>query len=134
MPDTYYSYSFTISLPGPAGEDLAARLDRIEAAVSAAATKNRSDMEELNMNFDDLLQAVAENTDLDQSIAAALDANTQLLRDALAAQGVDQGVIDDVVAQMNASNASTADAITRNTIADTTTPEPAPEPGTGEPA
>ena len=107
------------------------RLGDIEQRIRTLTINDTINTEALMADFTELLAAVAENTSIDASIVAALDANTTLLRDVLAERGVDQAIIDDAVAAITASNADTAEAVTRNTVADPDaepTPEPEPTP------
>lgn len=113
-----------------------ARLARIErrqeqlvAAVNANTINDTLTREALMADFTELLAAVAETTDVTESIASLLDANTTLLRQVLVDEGVEQSIIDNAVAALTAANEGSVDAVVRNTIADTEPePEPTPEP------
>lgn len=99
------------------------RLAAIEQALNVNTVNDILTRETLMGTKEDLLAAVAANTEIDQSIVAALDANTEMLREALENQGVDGAVIDQVIAELQASNSDVADAVVRNTIADPGTDE-----------
>jgi hypothetical protein len=79
---------------------------------------------------EEMLASVESMTTVGQSVVAGFNANTDLLRQHLEAEGVDQEVVDRVTALSNQLTASFAEAITRNTIAEN---EPTPEPPAPEP-
>lgn len=104
--------------------DLARKIDALTTIVALSLNLSVEMRNAIVATKEEMLAAVEETTTVGGSIVAALDLNTELLRAALADEGLDQEVIDRVTSASTALTADIRAAVVRNTVAETEPVEP----------
>lgn len=94
-------------------------LQRISAQVGQILTMDKT----LMANMQDLRDAVARNSTVDDSVLALVSGLSQQLKDALASN--DPNAIQEVIAQLDANTQRLSDAVTANTSSGSANPNPA---------